>query len=94
MDLENALVGHPAIREACVVAIPDPKWDERPLAVVVLREGQRAPTLEEVRTFLSEKFEKWELPDGVEVVDAIPKSTVGKYLKREMRERYKEFRKR
>ncbi len=93
VDLENTLVGHPAIKEACVVAIPDPKWDERPLAVVVLKEGQKAPTLEELRTFLSKKFEKWELPDAVEVVDAIPKSGTGKYLKRELRERYKDYRK-
>jgi fatty-acyl-CoA synthase len=93
VDLENMLVGHPAIKEACVVAIPDPKWAERPLAVVVLNDGQKAPTLEEVRTFLSRKFEKWELPDALEVVDAIPKSGVGKYLKRELRERYKSFQK-
>jgi fatty-acyl-CoA synthase len=93
MDLENTLVAHPAIKEACVVAIPDPKWDERPLAVIVLREGQPAPTLEEVRAFLAKKFEKWELPDAVEVVDAIPKSGAGKYLKRELRERYKAYKK-
>ncbi len=83
--LENALMAHPAIAEAAVIAVPDEKWDERPLAVCVLREGRTA-TPEELRGFLSGSFTKWSLPDAFEFVDAIPKTAVGKFRKTALRE--------
>ena len=85
--LENALMGHPAVAEAAVIAVPSEKWGERPLAVVVLREGQTA-TADELRKFLSGSFSKWCLPDAFEFVDAIPKTAVGKFRKTELREMF------
>jgi fatty-acyl-CoA synthase len=87
VELENALMGHPAVAEAAVIAIPDEKWDERPLAVVVLREGASA-TPEELREFLAPGFAKWWLPDRFELVDEIPKTGVGKFRKTALRERF------
>src|SRR3954447_23323510 len=87
VELENALMAHPAIAEAAVIAVPDAKWDERPLAAVVLREGQTA-TAEELREFLAPHFAKWWLPDRYEFVDAIPKTGVGKFLKTALREQF------
>src|SRR4051794_3785446 len=86
-ELENALMAHPAIAEAAVIAIPDAKWDERPLAAVVLREGQTA-TGEELRTFLEPNFAKWWLPDRYEFIAEIPKTSVGKFRKTELREMF------
>jgi fatty-acyl-CoA synthase len=85
VELENALMAHPAIAEAAVIAVPDAKWDERPLAAVVLREGATA-TPEELREFLAPDFAKWWLPDRYEFVAEIPKTTVGKFRKTELRE--------
>jgi fatty-acyl-CoA synthase len=85
--LENALMGHPAVAEAAVIAVPHEKWDERPLAVVVLREGQAA-TPDELREFLAGSFVKWWLPDGFEFVDEIPKTAVGKFRKTALREQF------
>jgi fatty-acyl-CoA synthase len=70
-----------------VIAIPDPKWDERPLAAVVLREGQSA-TAEELSSFLAPQFAKWWLPDRYEFVSEIPKTSVGKFKKTELREQF------
>ncbi len=85
--LENALMAHRAVAEAAVVAIPHEKWGERPLAVVVLKPGQRA-TAEELRAHLASQFAKWWLPDTFEFVDEIPKTAVGKFRKTALRERY------
>ena len=85
--LENALMGHPAVAEAAVVAVPDPKWHERPLAVVVLRPGQSA-SAEELRVHLAPGFARWWLPERFEFVEAIPRGATGKFLKRALRERY------
>jgi fatty-acyl-CoA synthase len=87
VELENALMAHPAVAEAAVIAIPDPKWDERPLAAVVLREGQTA-TPDELRAFLAPDFAKWWLPDRFEFVAEIPKTSVGKFRKTELREMF------
>jgi fatty-acyl-CoA synthase len=87
VELENALMAHPAVAEAAVIAIPDPKWDERPLAAVVLREGQTA-TPDELRAFLAPDFAKWWLPDRFEFVGEIPKTSVGKFRKTELREMF------
>src|SRR5919106_474932 len=85
--LENALMGHPAIAEAAVIAVPDEKWAERPFAVCVCREGQAA-TPEELRAFLEPRFAKWWLPDAYEFVDEIPKTAVGKFRKTALREQF------
>ena len=83
--LENALMGHPAVAEAAVIAVPDDKWDERPLAVVVLLEGQTA-TADELRAYLAPSFVKWWLPDTFVFVEEIPKTAVGKFRKTALRE--------
>jgi len=85
VDLENALIAHPKVREAAVVAAPDDKWLERPCAYVVAEAGA-APSQAELRAWLEPKFAKWWLPDHYLVVDAIPKTGVGKINKRALRE--------
>lgn len=85
--LENALMGHPAVAEAAVIAVPDERWAERPLAVVVLREGASA-TPDELREHLAPHFAKWWLPDRFELVDEIPKTAVGKFRKTALRQRF------
>ena len=87
VELENALMAHPAVAEAAVIAVPDEKWDERPLGVVVLRDGATA-TADELRGFLAPDFAKWWLPDRFEFVDEIPKTSVGKFRKTALRERF------
>ena len=87
VELENALMAHPAVVEAAVIAVPDPKWDERPLAAVVLKEGADA-TAGELREFLAPSFAKWWLPDRFEFVSEIPKTSVGKFKKTELRETF------
>jgi fatty-acyl-CoA synthase len=87
VELENALMAHPAIAEAAVIAVPDPKWDERPLAAIVLREG-RSASADELRAFLAPSFAKWWLPDRFEFVAEIPKTSVGKFKKTELREQF------
>ena len=87
VDLENALMGHPAVKEACVVGIAHPKWQERPLAAVVLKDGAHA-TPEELRTFLAASFAKWQLPDAFVFLEAIPRTSVGKFKKTALREQF------
>jgi len=87
VDVENALVAHPAVAEAAVIAVPHPIWQERPLAVVVLKSGVTL-SCDELRTFLALSFAKWQLPDDVVIVDAIPLTATGKINKRALRERY------
>jgi fatty-acyl-CoA synthase len=87
VDVENALMSHPAVAEAAVIAIPDEKWAERPLAAIVLKEGQTA-TADELREHLAPKFAKWWLPDRFEFVDEIPKTSVGKFKKTALREQF------
>jgi fatty-acyl-CoA synthase len=87
VDLENALMGHPAVKEACVVGIPHPKWQERPLAAVVLKDGTQASP-EELRAFLAESFARWQLPDAFVFLDAIPRTSVGKFKKIALRKQF------
>ncbi|MFJ8488662.1 long-chain fatty acid--CoA ligase [Streptomyces sp. NPDC094038] len=91
VELENALMSHPDVAEAAVVAVPDDKWGERPLATVVLREGSTA-TFETLRVFLAEegKIAKWQLPERWTVIEAVPKTSVGKFDKKVLRRRYAE----
>ena len=87
VELENALMAHPAVAEAAVIAIPDEKWAERPLAAVVVKEGETV-TADELRVFLEPQFAKWWLPERFEFIEAIPKTSVGKFRKIELREMF------
>jgi fatty-acyl-CoA synthase len=87
VELENALMAHPAVAEAAVIGIPDEKWQERPLAAIVLKEGRTA-TGDELREHLAPRFAKWWLPDRYEFVDEIPKTAVGKFRKTALREQF------
>ena len=87
LDLENALMGHPAVKEAAVIGVPHPKWQERPLAVVVLNEGSNAHAAE-LREFLAAKFAKWQLPDAFVFTKEIPRTSVGKFRKTALREQF------
>ncbi len=83
MDLENAVMGHPAVAEAAVIGIPDEKWDERPLVAVVLREGSDT-TLDQLRDFLADKVAKWQLPENWAVIRRF-QDRVGKFDKKRLR---------
>ncbi|MFE0423702.1 long-chain fatty acid--CoA ligase [Streptomyces sp. NPDC058953] len=85
--LENALMAHPDVVEAAVVAVPDPKWDERPLATVVLKDGATAD-LAALKAFLAESVAKWQLPERWSLVREVPKTNIGKFDKRVIRKRY------
>ncbi|MFN7980697.1 MAG: hypothetical protein U0Q11_02465 [Vicinamibacterales bacterium] len=87
--LENALMSHPAVAEAAVIAVPHPKWDERPLAAVVLRQGCEV-SADELCAFLAPQFAKWWLPDRIAFVTEIPRTSVGKFLKSALRDRFKD----
>ena len=88
VDMENQLMAHPAVLEAAVIAIADAKWTERPLACVVLKPGRSAAP-DELRAHLSAKFVKWQLPDRFEFLDAIPRTSTGKFWKVKLRERFR-----
>jgi fatty-acyl-CoA synthase len=90
VDLENTLMSHPAVREAGVVAVSHPKWQERPLAVVMLKDGAQVAA-EELRAFLSTKFAKWQMPDDFVFVNDLPHTSTGKLLKTELRKRYADW---
>jgi fatty-acyl-CoA synthase len=88
IDLENALIGHPAVAEACVIAVPNETWGERPLACVVLKAGAVA-TAAELVEFLRPRFARWWLPDDVVFVSELPRTGVGKLDKKVLRDRYR-----
>ncbi|MCL4455700.1 MAG: long-chain fatty acid--CoA ligase [Deinococcus sp.] len=90
LDLESALMSHPAVKEAAVIAIPHPKWDERPLAAIVLKEGANA-SAEELKSFLEPKFAKWWLPEAFVFLNEIPRTSTGKFLKSQLRDQYREW---
>jgi fatty-acyl-CoA synthase len=89
IDIENAAVGHPDVTEAAVVGVPHPKWDERPLLIVVQKADSQL-SKQSVREFLQDKVAKWWLPDDVIFVDEIPHTSTGKILKTTLRERYQD----
>jgi fatty-acyl-CoA synthase len=89
VDMENNLMAHPAVAEAAVIAIPDERWGERPMAVIVVRE-QSETNADELREHLSEHFAKWQLPDRFEFVEQIPRTATGKFKKTELREKFVE----
>lgn len=89
VEIENVLMGHDDIFEAAVVAVPHPKWQERPVACVVLHEDVEM-TKEEVLNYLKPKLVKWWMPDDILFMESIPKTSVGKFLKRALRDQVKE----
>ena len=90
VDVENALMAHPAVKEAAVIGVAHPKWQERPLAVVVCREGVQ-PSPGELREFLALRFAKWQLPDAFVFIAEIPRTSVGKFQKSRLREMYSDW---
>jgi len=90
IDIENLAVGHPKVAEAAVIGIRHPKWDERPLLVIVLKKDQTA-TKEELLEFLQGKIAKWWMPDDVVIVDEIPHTATGKIQKITLRERFRNY---
>ena len=93
VDLENLIMAHPKVLEAAVIAVPHPQWVERPLACVVPRPGSAGEVdAAEVLEFLRPRVARWWLPDGVVIIDAIPKTGVGKFDKKVLRERFRDWR--
>jgi fatty-acyl-CoA synthase len=91
VDMENEIMCHPGVLEAAVCGIPHPKWEERPLALVVLRQEFKGKMQkQDILDHLSKKFARWQLPDEVKFVDEIPKTSVGKFKKSAIREQYKD----
>ena len=90
IDLENAAVGHPDVAEAAVIGVPHPKWGERPLLIIVRKEGREADKAE-IMDWLRGRVAKWWLPDDVVHVDEIPHTATGKILKTELRKRFKDY---
>ncbi|HSR14233.1 MAG TPA: long-chain fatty acid--CoA ligase, partial [Gemmatimonadales bacterium] len=90
VDLENTIMSHPNVAEAAVIAVPHPKWTERPLACVVAREP--GLTRDEVLAFLKGKVADWWLPDDVVFVESIPKTSVGKFDKKVLRKQFQDHR--
>jgi fatty-acyl-CoA synthase len=90
IELENAAVGCPGVAEAAAVGVYHPKWDERPLLLIVKKEGADI-TGEDVIGYLEDKVAKWWLPDEVKFVDELPHTATGKILKRALREEYKDY---
>ena len=90
--LEVAIMAHPKVKEASVIAIPDPLWTERPLAVIVLKEPEDSLSIEELHNFLSPSFAKYQLPEKMVFIQEIPKTSVGKFNKKKMRRLYAEGR--
>ncbi len=92
-ELENALMAHPKVAEAAVIAVPHPKWQERPLACVVAKpDFKDALTKEELLDFMRGRFAKLYLPDDIVFIDAVPKTSVGKFDKKVLRQTYKDYR--
>jgi len=89
VDLENTIMGHECIKEAAVIGVPHPDWVERPVAVVVLKDG-KSLSEQALKDWLAERIAKWWLPDRVMFTQSLPLTGVGKFLKRELRERYKD----
>jgi len=91
IELENLAVGHPDVAEAAVIGIPHPKWDERPLLLIVVK-PDRSPTKQEILAFMQGKIAKWWMPDEVIFIPEIPHTATGKISKKTIRDQFKEFR--
>ncbi|MFL0578696.1 long-chain fatty acid--CoA ligase [Dietzia sp. 179-F 9C3 NHS] len=90
VEVENHLLEHPAVAEAAVIGVPDPKWDERPLAAIVVKDGVADPSVAELRAHLEERMAKWQVPERFAFVDEIPKTSVGKLDKKRIRSSHAE----
>ncbi|TMJ01431.1 MAG: long-chain-fatty-acid--CoA ligase [Alphaproteobacteria bacterium] len=90
IDLENLAVGHPKVMEAAVIGIRHPKWDERPLLIIIPKKGE-SPTREEILGYMDGKIAKWWMPDDVVFVNEIPHTATGKILKTALRDQFKEY---
>jgi fatty-acyl-CoA synthase len=90
VELENEIMGHPKVAEAAVIALPHTKWAERPLACVVVKPGESV-TKEEILDYLSTRVAKWWLPDDIAFIDEVPKTSVGKFSKKTLRERFSDY---
>ena len=90
VEIENELMAHPKIAEAAVIGVPHPRWAERPLACVVVKAGEDL-SKQEVLEFLAPKLAKWQLPDDVVFIDEVPKTSVGKFSKKDLRTRFADY---
>ena len=92
VDVENAIVGHPGVTEAAVIGVKHIKWEERPIAILSVKESYKdIINTEEIKKYLSKFIAKWQLPDKVIIVDEILKTSVGKYDKKLLREQYRDI---
>ena len=91
IDLENLAVGHPKVMEAAVIGVAHPKWDERPLLIIIPKKGE-SPTREELLQYMDGKIAKWWMPDDVVFVEEIPHTATGKILKTALRDQFKDYR--
>ena len=90
VEIENELMSHPKIKEAAVVGVPHPKWSERPLACVVLNPGETM-SKDEVLDYIRPRLAKWQVPDDVVFIDEVPKTSVGKFSKKTLREKFADY---
>lgn len=90
VELENEIMAHPKVAEAAVIAIPHERWVERPMACVVVKDGETL-TADELIAFLTDRVAKWWLPDAVEFIDEVPKTSVGKFSKKTLREKFEGY---
>jgi fatty-acyl-CoA synthase len=90
VELENEIMAHPSVKEAAVIGVNHPRWGERPLACVAVKDGTTL-TKEELNSFLESRVSKWWLPDDVVFIDEVPKTSVGKFSKKTLRERYADY---
>jgi fatty-acyl-CoA synthase len=91
IELENAAVGCPGVLEAAAIGVPHPKWDERPLLLIV-RDDDSSVCEEEIRSHLSSEVANWWLPDAIEFVEELPHTATGKLSKKDLRDRYRDYR--
>jgi acyl-CoA synthetase (AMP-forming)/AMP-acid ligase II len=91
IDLENAAMGHADVLEAAVIGVHHPKWEERPLLIIVPKNPEQPPSADSVLAFLENKVAKWWLPNGIEFIDAIPHTATGKINKVGLREHFKDY---
>ena len=91
VDLENEIMGHPAVAEAAVIAVPSERWMERPMACIVLKPGETLEA-EQMRSWLEPRVAKWWLPEIIEFIDEVPKTSVGKFSKKTLRDRFSDTR--
>jgi fatty-acyl-CoA synthase len=90
VEIENVIMSHPKVAEAAVIAVAHPKWMERPLACVVVQDGEHL-SREDVLEFLGERLNKWQVPDDVVFIDEVPKTSVGKFSKKTLRDKFAHY---